>query len=123
MSVLTKVATVTRRAATPADGDYLRELFAESRDDLWLLPDDVRTVLLDAQYRDRRHQLEATHPMATFEIIVADGIDAGLLIIDGDAESVRVVQLAIAASHRRRGIAESVLSSLSAEAAPRRVTR
>jgi ribosomal protein S18 acetylase RimI-like enzyme len=120
MGVLTKVATVTRRAVSPADTDYLRELFAESRDDLCLLPTDVRTVLLDAQFRTRRHHLEDTQPGATYEIVVADGIDAGLLVLDRRAEGVNVVQLAIARSHRHRGIAEAVLSQLAAEPAPRR---
>jgi hypothetical protein len=120
MSVLTRVAVVTRRAVTPADADFLRELYAESRDDLWVQPADVRTVLLDAQYRTRRHQLEATHPDATYEIVVADGVDAGLLILDRGDEGVNVVQLAICRGHRHRGIAESVLSELAAAPAHRR---
>jgi ribosomal protein S18 acetylase RimI-like enzyme len=123
MTVLTRVATVTRRAATLADGEYLRDLFAEFRDDLWVQPADVRTVLLDAQYRDRRHQLESAHPFATYEIVVVDGADAGLLILDRDGDAVHVVQLAIARRYRHRGIAESVLSDLADEAAPQPVTR
>jgi ribosomal protein S18 acetylase RimI-like enzyme len=123
MSVLTRVAAVTRRPATPADGEYLRELYAESRDDLWVMPADVRTVLLDAQYRTRRHQLEAAHPDASYEIVVADGHDAGLLILERGADGMHVVQLAIARRHRHCGIAESVLTALAAESAPRAVTR
>jgi ribosomal protein S18 acetylase RimI-like enzyme len=118
MSVLTEVATVTRRAVTPADDDYLRNLFAESRDDLCLLPADVRTVLLDAQYRNKRHQLEATHPGASYEIVIADGVEVGLLILDRRDDGVVVVQLAIARKYRGRGIAESVLSGMSGAAVP-----
>jgi hypothetical protein len=120
MSVLTEVATVTRRAVTPADDDYLRNLFAESRDDLCVLPADVRTVLLDAQYRNKRHQLEATHPSASYEIVIADGVEAGLLILDRRADGVDVVQLAIARKYRGCGIAESVLKGMSGAAAPGR---
>jgi ribosomal protein S18 acetylase RimI-like enzyme len=123
MSVLTRVATVTRRVVTPADGEYLRDLYAESRDDLWVQPADVRTVLLDAHYRNRRHQLEAGHPGATYEIVVADGVDAGLLILERGPDAVRVLQLAVARSHRHRGIAESVLNDVAAEAAPQPVIR
>jgi ribosomal protein S18 acetylase RimI-like enzyme len=123
MSVLTRAATVTRRPATPADGDYLRELFAESCDHLWVLPSDVRTVLLDAQYRNRRHQLAATHPGATYQIVVADGVDAGLLILERRVDGAHIVQLAIARSHRHRGIGEMVRAQLSAEPAPRPFSR
>jgi ribosomal protein S18 acetylase RimI-like enzyme len=119
MTMLTEVATVTRRAATPADDDYLRDLFAESRDDLWVMPADVRTVLLDAQYRTRRHQLEAAHPEATYEIVIADGVEAGLLIRDG----ADVVQLAITRRYRGRGIAESVLRAVTGAAEARPATR
>ena len=122
MSVLTRVATVTRRAATPADGDYLRELFAESRDDLWVLPDDVRTVLLDAQYRVRRRELEAAHPTARYEIVVADGVDAGLLVLERRPDGAHIVQLAIARSHRHRGVAEAVRAQMAGEAALRSFT-
>jgi ribosomal protein S18 acetylase RimI-like enzyme len=119
MTMLTEVAMVTRRAATPADDDYLRDLFAESRDDLWVMPADVRTVLLDAQYRTRRHQLEAAHPEATYEIVIADGVEAGLLIRDG----ADVVQLAITRRYRGRGIAESVLRAVTGAAEARPATR
>lgn len=119
MSVLTDGATVTRRAVTPADDEYLRNLFAESRDDLCVLPADVRTVLLDAQYRNRRHQLEAAHPGASYEIVIADGVEAGLLILDRRDDGVDVVQLAIARRYRGRGIAESVLSGVSGANGPR----
>jgi ribosomal protein S18 acetylase RimI-like enzyme len=123
MTMLTEAASVTRRAATPADDQYLRDLFAESRDDLWVLPADVRTVLLDAQYRTRRHQLEAAHPEASYEIVIADGVEAGLLILDRGEDGVDVVQLAIARRYRGRGIAESVLHAVTGVAEPRPVNR
>ncbi|MFN2562085.1 MAG: hypothetical protein ABR571_12425 [Jatrophihabitans sp.] len=123
MTMLTEVATVTRRAATPADDEYLRNLFAESRDDLWVLPADVRTVLLDAQYRARRHQLEAAHPDASYEIVIADGVEAGLLILDRGEDGVDVVQLAIARNFRGLGMAGSVLRAVTGGAESRPVTR
>lgn len=119
MTMLTEMATVSRRAVTPADDEYLRDLFAESRDDLWVLPADVRTVLLDAQYRSRRRQLEAAHPAAIYEIVIADGVEVGLLIRDG----VDVVQLAIARKYRGRGIAESVVRAATGAAGARPVAR
>lgn len=112
MTMLTEVPTVTRRPATPADDEHLRDLFAESRDDLCVLPADVRTVLLDAQYRSRRHQLEARYPGATYEIVIADGVEVGLLILARGADGADVVQLAVARRYRGRGIAESVLRSV-----------
>jgi ribosomal protein S18 acetylase RimI-like enzyme len=113
---------VTCRSAGPGDEPYLRQLFVESRDDLALLPAQVRDHLLDLQYRGQRRQIEADYPAAAREVLVAGGADAGLLILDRDPERIHLVDIVVARSRRRRGIASAALRSVINEAGERSVT-
>jgi RimJ/RimL family protein N-acetyltransferase len=112
---------VTRRLATPADRAYLRDLFAESRDELLVLPPDVRFSLVDMQYRTQRRRISDDHPEATFEILVVESAAVGVLVLDRRATGTVVVNLAVARAHRNRGIATVTLRAVIAEAAPRPV--
>lgn len=120
--MLAQCQEIVRRPAGPADDGFLRALFAEGRDDLVLLPPDVRDTLLDMQFRAQRRQHGVDHPGATREILAVDGTDVGVLVVDQDAERVHVVDLVVAHAHRRRGIATGTLRDVIAEAGPRDVT-
>lgn len=113
---------VTRRLVTDGDHAYLRLLFAESRDDLLVLPAEARGALLDMQYRGQGRQIAADHPAAIRQVLVADGADAGLLILDHHAERVHVVDLVVTRARRRRGIASNTLRAVIDEAGARTVT-
>jgi|HubBroStandDraft_1064217.scaffolds.fasta_scaffold31694_3 ribosomal protein S18 acetylase RimI-like enzyme len=120
--MLTRCQVVGRRGVTANDDAYLRELFAQSRDELLVLPAQLRESLLDLQYRAQRRQITADFPGAAREILVADGADAGLLILDRDPERVHVVDFVVAREHRRRGIASGALREVIDEAGQRAVT-
>jgi ribosomal protein S18 acetylase RimI-like enzyme len=107
--VLVGIATVTRRFAEPADDDWLRELFAQSRPDLAMLPSDARATLLELQFRAQHQQYAASYPDARHEILVVDGVDVGRLILDRGPHSIRVVDVIVMESCRGRGIASTVL--------------
>jgi ribosomal protein S18 acetylase RimI-like enzyme len=113
---------LTRRPATAGDHDYLRQLFADSRDDLLLLPPETRGPLIDLQYRAQGRQVATDHPHATCEVLVVDGTDTGRLILDRDAERVHVVDIVVARAHRRRGIASATLREVISEAGRRPVS-
>jgi ribosomal protein S18 acetylase RimI-like enzyme len=113
---------VTRRSAGTPDESYLRQLFREGRDDLALLPEPVREPLLDVQYRGWTRQLAADYPAAARDILVADGADAGALILDHGPERIHLVDITVARAMRRRGIASAALRSVIDEAGERAVT-
>jgi ribosomal protein S18 acetylase RimI-like enzyme len=113
---------VSRRPVAAGDDGYLRRLFAQSRDDLLALPAEVRGGLLDMQYRGQRRQFAAGHPGASHEVLVADGTDAGLLILDSGAGRVHVVDITVARERRRQGIASAALRAVIGEAGERPVT-
>ena len=110
--MLTRCTTVALRAATAADEPYLRALFATSRPDLAILPADVREALIDLQYRAQRGDFAWRYPAAEYDVLVADGVDAGLLVVDRGESAVRVVDLVVDERHRRRGIAAAALQQV-----------
>ena len=113
---------LSRRQAGPLDAGYLRELFTESRDELSLLPAELRDSLADMQYRGQLRQIAADHPRVTRDVLVADGADAGLLVLDRDGDRMHVVDIVVARSRRRQGIATAALRSVIEEAGQRTVT-
>jgi ribosomal protein S18 acetylase RimI-like enzyme len=114
--VLAPCSAVTRRTVTGADTPLLRELFADARDDLLLLPADVRDALVDMQFRAQRRQYAETYPQARHEVLVVDGRDVGRLLVDYGAATVRVVDVTIRHAHRGRGIATIALTEVLAAA-------
>ena len=113
--MIARAATVTLRAAGPADEELLRQLFAEARPELALLPAQTRDVLLDMQFRAQQRQYTANYPHARHEIIVADGTDVGQLVID-DAADIRIIDVTVRHSHRSRGIGSTILRDVITEA-------
>lgn len=106
---------LSRRRSTDDDAPLLRRLFAESRPDLDLLPDEVREQILDLQLHAQRRQQEADHPGCRREIILDDGAPVGLLVTDRAAGSLHVLDIVIAAADRGRGLGTAVLNELRAE--------
>ncbi|MCW2855302.1 MAG: hypothetical protein JWR52_917 [Marmoricola sp.] len=116
--MIAAVSDVARRPATAADEPCLRALFAESRDDLALLPPDAREQLIDMQFVAQRAQQLVTHPHASNEILVVEGRDVGRLMLAG----CHVVDITVGREYRRRGIATAVLGQVISRNSPRATT-
>jgi ribosomal protein S18 acetylase RimI-like enzyme len=111
---------VSTRRVTAEDDGFLRDLFAESRPDLDLLPEAVRAQLITLQYESRRDQYRASAPGAIDSIVEVE--------VDGHVEPVgrcyfwqqphehRLLDLAIRPAWRGRGVGSTVLERLRAEA-------
>lgn len=105
-------ATIALRAATPADEPLLRDLFGETRADVLAGSglDAARvTALLDLQYAARARQYATAHPAAVDHVVLLDGRPVGRLLAAETDDDVRVVDIAIAARERGRGIGTAVL--------------
>jgi GNAT superfamily N-acetyltransferase len=107
---------VSRRTATPADIPFLRALFADAHLELACLPTDTRFVLVDMQFRAQRRQHATSYPHAAHDIVLAEGSEAGRVIVDRSSEPIRLVDVSVALGRRRTGIAASILAELAAEA-------
>jgi ribosomal protein S18 acetylase RimI-like enzyme len=114
--VQTQQAAVTRRSVERRDEELLRELFASSRQEWDLLPPDSRDALIAMQFRAQRQQYVMRYPNACNEILVADGVDVGQLIVDQSTTTVRIVDVTVLQAHRGRGIGSTVLGGVIATA-------
>ena len=108
----TQQAVITRRPVERRDEPLLRELFASSRQEWDLLPPSSRDTLLAMQFRAQRQQYAVSHPEASHQILVADGVDIGQLILDESPTAIRIVDVSIHQAYRGRGIASAVLGDV-----------
>ncbi|HEV7206884.1 MAG TPA: GNAT family N-acetyltransferase [Jatrophihabitans sp.] len=113
---------IERRFAGAADSRLVRQMLADTRDDLLLMPSDVRDTVVEMQVHAERCLIAAEYPGATHEILVADGTDVGRLVVDVAGPEVRVIDLTISRGHRRHGLATAVLRDVLADAGRRPVT-
>jgi GNAT superfamily N-acetyltransferase len=109
---------VSLRPQTPEDDAFLRRLLiATITEELaaWLWPEPVRDQLLDMQYRVRRQGVEGNYPGADRSIILADGAEAGWLVVARSAEELRVVEIAVLPDLRGKGIGAAALGAVLVE--------
>jgi ribosomal protein S18 acetylase RimI-like enzyme len=110
---------VSRRPLTVDDEPFIKRLIAEVVADelgarLW--PDAARVPLVDIQYRARRQGFHDAFPDATEEIVQRDGEAAGWLVTARDAESIRVVDIALLPQERGQGLGTACIRDLQDEA-------
>lgn len=111
---------VQTRPATPGDERFLRELFAESRPDLALLPEALRPQLIDLQFASQRQQYRTAAPEAIDWIVQADLggrlEPVGRCYVWQQPHEHRLLDLAIGRRWRGRGIGRTALERLCDEA-------
>lgn len=111
---------VTLRAAGPDDAGFLADLHADVRTpELAPLGWDAATVraFLDSQHDVRERAYRAAHPAAADAIVLVDGRPAGRVLVDRTPATILVVDLALTAPERGRGVGTHVLRGLLDEAA------
>lgn len=108
-------ATVELRPAARGDERFLLELFAEARTDLFAtMPLDRAQLaqLARMQFDAQTAGYRAAYPRSTDHVLVVGTAAAGRLWLDEDAESIHVLDIVVAKSYRRRGIARSALGDV-----------
>jgi ribosomal protein S18 acetylase RimI-like enzyme len=111
-SALRRRTAVRRRPATPRDIALLRGFFADAHIELTVLPPDTRFVLVDMQFRAQRRQHTAQYPDAQHDILVADGVEVGRVLVDRSQGDCHIIDISVALGHRRAGIATTVLAEI-----------
>jgi ribosomal protein S18 acetylase RimI-like enzyme len=110
--VATPTGISVLRRETPEDQPFLRALFDESRAEELraggLAPAHLE-MLLAMQFRSQTATYAFQFPDARFWIVELDGERAGRLIEDDRETATHVVDIAIAATHQRRGLAGALL--------------
>ncbi|SHH49364.1 Acetyltransferase (GNAT) family protein [Jatrophihabitans endophyticus] len=115
---------VERRPVDARDTAFLRDLFADSRDDLLLLPSDTRDLIVDMQFRTQRRQWRLENPDAAHELLLVRGVRAGHVLVAEDAGTIELVDLVVRVGFRGLGIGGDVVAELADDAdRSRRVIR
>ena len=110
---------LTLRTVVPGDLDFLRRLYASTREDELLQtgwPVAQIQQFLAMQF-DAQHHAYSSYPDTTFQIIEHDGTPIGRIYLQTQADALHVVDLSLLANARGRGYGTTLLNALFTHAA------
>jgi ribosomal protein S18 acetylase RimI-like enzyme len=110
---------VRRRPEREADEEFCFDLFCGSRapgGNLAALDAPLRERLMRQQFAGQSASYRASYPNARFEIVECDGAPIGRIVIARTPDAVLIVDIALIASQRRRGIGASLVNGVLDEA-------
>jgi RimJ/RimL family protein N-acetyltransferase len=111
---------VTLRPRQPEDRDFLRALYASTRaDELAPVPwtDEQKTAFLAWQFDCQTQHYDAHYPGCEFFVVEREGEPIGRLSLHRRATEVRIVDIALVAAWRGRGLGAALLGRVMDEAA------
>ena len=116
----TSVPGVALRPASDADRDFLRRVYASTREEEMALTawrrDEIESFL-DMQFESQHCHYRKHFKDAEFLIIERDGDPIGRLYLDRREQEIRIIDIALLTSERRNGIGGALLREVLAEAA------
>jgi GNAT superfamily N-acetyltransferase len=108
------------RAVGPADGQFLRRLYASSRAGELAVtgwqPEQLE-AFLEMQFNARQRHYRERFPAAGDLLVLVDGQPAGRLCVDRTGGEMRIVDIALLPEHRGSGIGSALITGLQEEAA------
>lgn len=113
-------AGLTLRPADAADRPFLERVYAESRaEELRPVPwsDAEKDAFLRSQFAAQDAYYRRHYPRCAFFVVERDGRPIGRLYRDDRPDEIRVVDLALLTSERRRGVGGRLLQAVLDEAA------
>ncbi|PYS38866.1 MAG: GNAT family N-acetyltransferase [Acidobacteria bacterium] len=111
--------SISLRAATTEDDEFLLELYKSSRgDDLRELGwDEHRTSeFLDMQYEAQQRFNRDEYPQAVDQIVLLEGKPVGRWLVERREQEIRGVDLALLPADRNRGLGSFLIRRLQDEA-------
>jgi ribosomal protein S18 acetylase RimI-like enzyme len=110
-------SSVVLRPVTPGDGDFLRRLYAATRDDVSLAPwsEAERNAFLEMQFTAQSADYGRRFPRSDHSIVTVAGCDVGRIWIDRGDEEIRLLDIALLPEHRGQGTGRVLLERLIAE--------
>jgi GNAT superfamily N-acetyltransferase len=123
-TIMTRAGALSMRpeAADGSDEAFLFALFASHKlAEMAFMPlDDAgKEQLLRIQYRSMSASYRIQYPDARFEIVLLDGVPAGRLVTDVNAERVYYVDIAMLPTTQGAGVATALMNAVLKE--PRRL--
>ncbi|MDA1049133.1 MAG: GNAT family N-acetyltransferase [Planctomycetota bacterium] len=108
------------RAIEDSDLEFLYQVYADSRaEELSIVPwsDEQKEEFLRMQFRAQHEFYQQNYRQAEFEIVLVDGEPAGRLYVERREDEHRIMDIALLASQRGRGIGGKIIRDLLQEAA------
>jgi GNAT superfamily N-acetyltransferase len=102
-----------REVQLPADEEFLRGLYATTRDDMAALPldDAQKASLIEMQFAAQAEAYTSQHPDADHYIVQLDGQPVGRYFVDRQAGEILGVDLALLPEYRSLGIGSFIIRS------------
>lgn len=103
------------RPRTPEDLDFMRGLYASTRDDemaLVLAPPEVKQAFLDDQFRLQTLHYDTHYADARFLIIELEGQPIGRLFLHESPSNIYLMDIALVPAQRGRGIGTRLLKDI-----------
>jgi ribosomal protein S18 acetylase RimI-like enzyme len=122
---VTTLTDIELRPATPADRDFLRDVYASTRaGELALLPwhETAKRAFVEHQFSAQDFHYRRHYEGASFDVIEVAGEAAGRLYVLRGETDIRVMDIALLPAFRGRGIGSSLLRALLDEACGRTVS-
>lgn len=113
-------SVVSLRTITPDDTPFVRDVYASTRDaELALVDwdDAVKHAFIDQQFEAQSAHYAANHDGADFDLILVAGEPVGRLYVHRGSDEIHLLDIAVLAPHRGRGIGTGLVSDLMHEAA------
>lgn len=114
--MIAQPAALTRRETTASDAAIRSILDEHLAAEFAALPADAAAMLIEFQVRARLGGLGAGHPHARAWVIESAGHPLGYALVDDHGDELRLVDLVVRPSARRRGVATSLLDELTSRA-------
>jgi len=115
--------SISLRPTTDDDQEFLLELYKNSRgDDLRGLGWEESRIseFLEMQYEAHQNFLKNDYQDADEQIVLLDGLAVGHLSVEQRANEIRLVDLALLAEHRNRGIGALLIQQVQEQSAAAR---
>ena len=114
---------ISLRPIALGDEPWLYRIYASTREEE-LAPtgwdEAQREAFLTMQFDAQHRYYQEYYAGALFQLILYDGVPAGRLYVNRGAEELRIVDIALLPTYRRRGIGTTLLRALQAEGAQAR---
>jgi len=111
--------TIHLRPARPGDDAFLFELFRDYSTGvlkLGRLSDQKIDELLTTQFASRTRSFRERFPRASWSIVELAGAPIGELIVDEDANTICIIDIALRPEYQRQGIGSAIVRALAAAA-------
>ncbi len=116
MMIESPLGVLRLRPERPDDEAFRFALFCESRPDLALLPEPARGRILPMQFRAQALGYRAQFPQARYDIVELAGLSAGRIARDDAGGVLHLIDIALAAPLRGRGLGILLMRALMDEA-------